>query len=516
MPSAFTARDILRAGLEKVKVLVVGDLILDRTYRGPVERISPEAPIPVVHVTSSSNGLGGAGNVAHNLSRLGCKAVLAGTVGRDPEGFMLKEMLEEKGINTPCLLETAKVTTTKTRVVSARQQMLRLDFEQTEAIGATEEKRLLAKVKEEIEKGVGSVILSDYGKGVCTPGVCRQVIDLCHGARIPVIVDPKGIDWEKYRRAWMVTPNLNELGRALGEDVPNEDGAVESAGLRLKQRWDLSNLLVTRSDRGMTLFSEEGVLHEPALAREVFDVSGAGDTVVAVTAAFVSAGAATPESIRAANTAAGFVVGKAGTYAIGAGELLGELDGDGGSSSKVKTLEEASWAVRRWKHEGRNVVFTNGCFDILHVGHVHCLEKAKSFGDRLVVGLNSDESVRRLKGKNRPLMNQNDRAAILSALECVDMVVIFDEDTPLRLIRALTPAVLVKGGDYRPEDVVGRDVVEESGGRVEIVPILVGKSTTDILRLLSDSGRLSPHRGSGDTVDRVEEKPGLYNPHEKG
>jgi D-beta-D-heptose 7-phosphate kinase/D-beta-D-heptose 1-phosphate adenosyltransferase len=266
----------------------------------------------------------------------------------------------------------------------------------------------------------------------------------------------------------------------------------------------------------MTLFSDEGVLHEPALAREVFDVSGAGDTVVAVTAAFVSAGAATPESIRAANTAAGFVVGKAGTYAIGAGELLGELDGDGGSSSKVKTLEEASWVVRRWKHEGRKVVFTNGCFDILHVGHVHCLEKAKFFGDRLVVGLNSDESVRRLKGKNRPVMDQNDRAAILSALECVDLVVIFYEDTPLRLIRALTPAVLVKGGDYRPEDVVGRDVVEESGGRVEIVPVLPGKSTTGILRLLSDSGRLPPHRGSGDAVDRVEEKPGLYNPHEKG
>lgn len=479
-------RDILRAGLQNVKVLVVGDLILDRTYRGAVERISPEAPIPVVHVTSSSNGLGGAGNVANNLSRLGCGVVLAASLGRDPEGFMLKELLEEKGINAGCLLETARVTTTKTRVISARQQMLRLDFEETNALETKEEERFLAKVEEETEKGVGAVVLSDYGKGVCTPGICRKVIDLCREAGIPVIVDPKGPDWERYQGAWMVTPNLNELGQALGETVPNEDGAVEEAGLRLKNRWDLAHLLVTRSDKGMTLFSEEAVLHEPALAREVFDVSGAGDTVVAVTAAFVSAGAAVADSIRAANRAAGFVVGKAGTYAIGAEELLAELDGTSRTASRIQNLEEAVEIVRRWKQEGRKVVFTNGCFDILHAGHVHCLERAKSFGDRLVVGLNSDESVRRLKGKNRPVMNQNDRARILGALECVDLVVIFDEDTPLELIRAVKPAVLVKGGDYRPEDVVGREVVEEYGGRVEIVSVMDGKSTTGILRLLSD------------------------------
>jgi D-beta-D-heptose 7-phosphate kinase/D-beta-D-heptose 1-phosphate adenosyltransferase len=236
----------------------------------------------------------------------------------------------------------------------------------------------------------------------------------------------------------------------------------------------------------MTLFFEEGILHEPALAREVFDVSGAGDTVVAVTAAFVSAGAAVADSIRAANRAAGFVVGKAGTYAIGAEELLAELDGTSRTSSKIQNLEEAAEIIRRWRREGRKVVFTNGCFDILHAGHVHCLERAKSFGDRLVVGLNSDDSVRRLKGKKRPVMNQSDRAAILSALECVDLVVAFDEDTPLELIRALKPAVLVKGGDYSPQDVVGRDMVEEWGGRVEIVPVLDGKSTTGILRLLSD------------------------------
>ena len=486
MTPGLLPRDILRTGLQNVKVLVLGDLILDRTYKGAVERISPEAPIPVVHVTSSTNGLGGAGNVAHNLSRLGCSVVLAASVGKDPEGFMLKELLGKNGINAGCLFETAKVTTTKTRVISARQQMLRLDFEENDALEAKEEEALLARAEEEIEKGVGAVVISDYGKGVCTPGVCRKVTDLCKSAKIPVIVDPKGPDWERYRGAWMVTPNLNELGQALGETVPNEDGAVEAAGLRLKNRWGLAHLLVTRSDKGMTLFFEEGILHEPALAREVFDVSGAGDTVVAVTAAFVSAGAAVADSIRAANRAAGFVVGKAGTYAIGAEELLAELDGTSRTSSKIQNLEEAAEIIRRWRREGRKVVFTNGCFDILHAGHVHCLERAKSFGDRLVVGLNSDDSVRRLKGKKRPVMNQSDRAAILSALECVDLVVAFDEDTPLELIRALKPAVLVKGGDYSPQDVVGRDMVEEWGGRVEIVPVLDGKSTTGILRLLSD------------------------------
>ncbi len=485
MAPGLLPRDILRSGLQNVKVLVVGDLILDRTYKGAVERISPEAPIPVVHVTSSTNGLGGAGNVAHNLSRLGCSVVLAASVGKDPEGFMLKELLGKYGINAGCLLETAKVTTTKTRVISARQQMLRLDFEETGALEAKEEEALLARVEEEIEKGVGAVVLSDYGKGVCTPGVCRKVTDLCKGMKTPVIVDPKGPDWERYQGAWMVTPNLNELGQALGETVPNEDGAVEAAGLRLKNRWDLAHLLVTRSDKGMTLFFEEGILHEPALAREVFDVSGAGDTVVAVTAAFVSAGAAVADSIRAANRAAGFVVGKAGTYAINAAELKNELEGDFRvPSEKVLTLDEAVENVNRWKTRGRRVVFTNGCFDILHAGHVRCLEEAKSLGDCLVVGINSDDSVRRLKGPKRPVMSQDDRARILAALHCVDVVVVFEEDDPMKLVQALRPSVLVKGGDYKPEEVVGKDVVEADGGRIVIVPLLEGKSTSGILRSL--------------------------------
>ncbi|MGC9490935.1 MAG: D-glycero-beta-D-manno-heptose-7-phosphate kinase [Thermovirgaceae bacterium] len=476
---------ILEEGLQKARILVVGDVILDRTYSGDVERISPEAPIPVVHVKDCVHGLGGAGNVANNLRGLGCRTDLFGIAGADPEAEILRGMLREKGIAHEGLLVAERATTTKTRIVSARQQMLRVDFEDTGPPGTEEQREISRQLEKAVRQAADAVIISDYGKGVCMPGLCRHVIDLCNATKTPVVVDPKGADWGRYAGAFLVTPNLKELGEAVARDVPNENAAVEEAAKELRDRWNLDSVLVTRSDRGMTLVSGEPAVHEPALAREVFDVSGAGDTVVGIVTAFLAAGASLADSVRAANKAAGFVVGKAGTYAINAAELKKELEGDSRvPSEKILTLDEAVQSVGRWKAGGRRVVFTNGCFDILHAGHVRCLEEAKSLGDCLVVGINSDDSVRRLKGPKRPVMSQEDRARILAALHCVDVVVVFEENDPLKLVQALRPSVLVKGGDYKPEEVVGKDVVEADGGRVVIVPLVGGKSTSAILRSL--------------------------------
>jgi D-beta-D-heptose 7-phosphate kinase/D-beta-D-heptose 1-phosphate adenosyltransferase len=499
-----TPIEILEAGLGRVRVLVVGDLILDQTFTGTVGRISPEAPIPVVKVESKKNGLGGAGNVANNLSRLGCRVAMASAVGMDHDARLLQEMLTEKGIAADFLVETRRPSTKKLRIVSARQQMLRLDFERTDPIEPAEERELLANIVFCLEEGVDAVVLSDYGKGVCTGGLCRTVIGLCFDRKIPVLVDPKGADWERYRGCTLVTPNLSELGEAAHRVIPNENEEIEKAAGELMERFGVENILVTRSDRGMSLVSEGEVFHEKALAREVFDVSGAGDTVVAVLAAFLSGGVSLRDAAHAANRAAGFVVGKTGTYAIGREELLAELR-QGSlpvSSSKVVPLHEALSRVGVWKAEEKRVVFTNGCFDILHAGHVHCLEKAKSFGDRLVVGLNSDSSVRRLKGPDRPLNAEAFRAMVLAALSTVDLVVLFEEETPLNLIRAVKPDVLVKGGDYRLQDIVGGEETASWGGKVIVVPSFEGLSTTGILEAFSsgDSEKKEGKRSTGGEV----------------
>lgn len=479
--------EILQAGLSATRVLVVGDLILDQTYAGSVERISPEAPIPVVKVESRSEGLGGAGNVAHNLSRLGCRVVLAGAVGRDEEGALLKSLLARKGIECDSLIETDRPTTRKVRIVSGRQQMIRLDFERAEPIESGREEELFAGMGRSLEKGVGAVVLSDYGKGVCTSGLCRRVIEFCRKRKIPVAVDPKGPDWDRYRGCTLVTPNLKELGEAARRNIPNEDREIEDAARELLARFGVDNILVTRSDRGMTLVSGERVTHEKALAKEVFDVSGAGDTVVAVVAAFLASGASLADAAIAANRAAGFVVGKAGTYAIGREELLAELRKDpfSDSLSKVVPLEQAQSQVRAWKADGKRVVFTNGCFDVLHAGHVYCLEKARALGDRLVVGLNSDSSIRRIKGPDRPVNAEPFRAKLVAALSPVDLVVVFEEETPLNLIQALEPDVLVKGGDYQAEGIVGAAETVSRGGKVVVIPRFGDLSTTGILRSFS-------------------------------
>ncbi len=476
--------EILEEGLNRVRILVIGDLMLDQTLSGSVERISPEAPIPVLKAESRKDSLGGAGNVANNLSRLGCGVALAGVIGTDPEAFLLQEVLEKERIETRYLIKTQRCTTKKMRVVSARQQMLRVDFETTDPMDTYTETELIGRIFSALDEGPDAVILSDYGKGVCTMVICRALLDRCRERGIPVLVDPKGADWERYRGCTVITPNLNELGQALHRTVHNEDEEVEKAAKELMKRFELGQILVTRSDRGISLFSGETVLHEKTLAREVFDVSGTGDTVVAVVAAFLAAGTPLEEAARAANRAAGFVVGKAGTYAISREDLLRELNQGvrSASLSKVLPLDQARALVAAWRSEGQRIVFTNGCFDILHAGHLFCLEKAKSLGDRLIVGLNSDSSVRNLKGPGRPVNPESFRAMLLAALFPVDLVVLFEETTPLELIRALRPDCLVKGGDYRPEEVVGSETVASWGGEVVIVPRIEGLSTTGILR----------------------------------
>lgn len=483
--------EILEAGLSGFRVLVVGDLILDQTFSGSVKRISPEAPIPVVKVENGTYGLGGSGNVANNLSRLGCRVAVAGILGKDEDSCLLREMLSAEGVECGALVGTERPLTKKVRVVSARQQMLRMDFEKTDPIEPWEEKELVAQILDCLRQGIDAVILSDYGKGVCTAGLCRPLVSLCRNRKIPVIVDPKGTDWERYRGCTLVTPNLKELGEAVHRVIPNEDDEVEKAAKESMERFGLENILVTRSDKGMSLFAGKEAFHEKAQAREVFDVSGAGDTVVAVMAAFLSGGASLREAACAANRAAGFVVGKTGTYAIRRDELLQELRQGPLTAylSKVLPLSQALSRVKSWKEDGKRVVFTNGCFDILHAGHVYCLEKAKSLGDRLVVALNTDASIRRLKGPERPVNSENFRAMLLAALSPVDLVVLFEEDTPLGLIQAIKPDFLVKGGDYRPEDVVGAEESVSWGGRVVTVPIFENLSTTRILKSVSNGKR---------------------------
>lgn len=476
------ALDLLRKGFGGSRVLVVGDPILDQTYEGSTGRISPEAPIPVVKVRSSSFGLGGACNVAHNLVRLGCPVELAAVVGDDEEGAVLADLVASKGIGGRLIPSAERSTTKKVRILSSRQQMLRLDFEDETPLSPGEEERLLKRVTGPFLDGFNGVVLSDYGKGVCTFGVCQGVIRECVDRGIPLIVDPKGAEWEKYRGASLVTPNLKELGAARGREVPNADDDIELAARELMDRFSLGSIVVTRSEKGLSLLSADATFHEPARALEIFDVTGAGDTVVAVLSAFISARASLRDSARMANLAAGYVVGKVGIYAASRGELLDIIMRvqPPGSSGKVKDAEDAALITEEWKKQGNRIVFTNGCFDILHAGHVHCLEKAKEQGDRLVVGLNSDRSVKMNKGPGRPLNPQELRAKVLSSLAAVDMVVVFEEKTPLPLINVLRPDVLVKGGDYREEEIAGAREVASWGGKVVLVPLLEGLSSSKI------------------------------------
>jgi D-beta-D-heptose 7-phosphate kinase / D-beta-D-heptose 1-phosphate adenosyltransferase len=470
-------------------VLVIGDVMLDRYFWGEVSRVSPEAPVPVVRVVQKTHILGGAGNVARNITGLGANVLLLGVRGADSQGDYLERLLAQSEIDCQLVTSANIPTTTKTRVLGQGQQLLRLDEETPKALDAEACATLKSRIESALPR-VGAVILSDYGKGMFLGDLATWVIQICRRRQVPVFVDPKGADWRRYRGAFAVTPNTAEFQAVSGANSV-DNGALTAQAQIVRERFGLEWLLVTRGARGLSLLgSGHAPVHIRSRAQEVFDVSGAGDTVIATLAACVAAGAAMPQAAEVANAAAGVVVAKIGTQAIQASELAGALRLENkATATKIMDLQAATALRQRWRAEGRQVVFTNGCFDILHVGHLQLLNTAAELGDRLIVGVNSDASVRRLKGDSRPVTPEAQRMTLLAGLARVDLVVMFAEDTPLELIKQLAPEVLVKGGDYTPDTVVGRDEVEATGGRVVILPLVPGVSTTQVIKRIVPEGR---------------------------
>ncbi len=474
-------RSAIARGFGGGRVLVVGDLMLDVYLWGDVARISPEAPVPIVRLVRRSEVAGGAGNVILNLTGLGLEAVAAGFVGDDEAGGRLRRLLAAEGTDLGGLVSWAgRPTITKTRVIGGHQQMLRLDEEAPTPPSEAEVARLRDAALGLIDDATRAVVLSDYAKGALPEAVCRDVIDAARRRGVPVLVDPKGRDFRKYAGATTLTPNRQEMEVAAGVDGNAE---MLAAGRELARALGLDYLVVTLGDKGIRLFDDRGAHDFPALAREVFDVSGAGDSVIATLTAGLVAGLDLDDALRLANVAAGVVVGKVGTTPIRAAELLDAVRAENVAESFEKLCDAGELArrVAAWRSRGERVVFTNGCFDLLHVGHVTLLARARREGDRLVVGLNSDRSVRALKGPSRPVVTEEDRARVLAGLSSVDAVALFDEETPLRLIELLGPDILVKGGDYTEEGVVGGDVVKARGGRVVLVPLVEGRSTTGMI-----------------------------------
>jgi D-beta-D-heptose 7-phosphate kinase/D-beta-D-heptose 1-phosphate adenosyltransferase len=485
--------DLVESGFQRHRVLVIGDVMLDQYLWGDVSRISPEAPVPVLRSVRRTHVAGGAANVAMNLVGLGTQVSLAGFVGTDEAAETLRGLLSNGGVATDALCVWKRPTISKTRVMAGRQQMMRLDVEATEPPYDAEIDALLVSLAEQIAKA-DSIILSDYAKGALPERVCRQVAEEARRSGIPVLVDPKGSDFSKYRGATTICPNLQELAAATG--VPaNEPGALMAAARKLIGPLALDYLTVTMSGRGICVLRRDSQqdLQAAAQAREVYDVSGAGDTVIATLAAAAAAKLDVESAIQLANVAAGIVVGRVGTAPVDRANLLATLSTELALSTQEKVVDRAGMIARaaRWRSRGESIVFTNGCFDLLHLGHITLLEDAHRMGDRLVIGLNSDASARRLKGPTRPIVGENERARILAALASTDAVVIFEEDTPLATIEALRPDVLVKGGDYTEATVVGADLVRSWGGRVTIVPTVAGFSTTNIVRKMS--GDASAH-----------------------
>lgn len=471
-------------GLKGTSVLCIGDAMLDRFVYGAVDRISPEAPIPVLCIERETAMLGGAGNVVRNLVALGAAPAFVAVVGDDDAGREVGRLLGEHDDIDPCLVvENGRQTTIKTRFFASSQQLLRADRETKAPLTSLSRDQVLAR-SDRLIASSGAVVLSDYGKGVLSDPVVAELIARASAQGKPVIVDPKGTDFSKYRGATLLTPNRKELHEATGLPTDSDEAVVVAARL-LIDTCGIHAVLVTRSQDGMSLITATGEIdHLPAEAREVFDVSGAGDTVIATLAAAVASGATLLEGARIANVAAGIVVGKVGTAVAYAAEVVSALHHDEILSAETKVLgmDSAREVVERWHRKGHKVGFTNGCFDLLHPGHVSLLGQAKGACDRLVVGLNSDASVGRLKGPTRPVQSEAARATVLASLASVDLVVIFGEDTPLELIRSLKPDVLVKGADYTVDTVVGATDVMEWGGKVVLANLVAGQSTTNTLK----------------------------------
>ncbi len=488
--------DRLLREFTRKKVLVVGDFMLDRYIWGQAERISPEAPVQVVRVERETATLGGAGNVANNLAGLNSRTFVAGVVGDDEAADRMVRFFRGMNVDTDGLFhDPERITTQKTRICAGQQQIVRVDREEVRDIGARFAERIVSFVAERADV-LDGMLVSDYGKGTLSPDLTTKLIDLMRSHSKPVVVDPKGVAYEKYRGATMITPNLKELGAAVNMPVTDTDG-IRRAVQALRERVGDCMILVTRGKDGMTLFRPNKEEHHiPARTREVFDVSGAGDTVLAVAGLGLIAGLDPVEAARTANTAAGVVVGKVGTAPISAEELREAVWSETYPGlRKFRGPEEMATLASSLKKQGKEIVFTNGCFDLLHAGHIRILELSKSLGDVLIVALDSDRSVREVKGQGRPVLSENERVKIISALDTVDFVTVFPPDGLKSLLEALRPDVLTKGANYAEDQVEGREIVELHGGRIRLIRIEDELSVSGLIRRILNT---SDRNGSND------------------
>ena len=468
---------------KKPNILVIGDLMIDHYLWGSCDRISPEAPVQVVNVKKESSVLGGAGNVINNLVTLGSVVDVISVIGNDSVANELKSLLEKIDVPTSNLVvENNRKTSKKSRLIASQQQVLRYDMESIDDINENSHKQIIQTLEKNIDK-YSSIILSDYGKGVLTTNLTKEIIKIANKNNIKVLVDPKGKDYSKYKGSYTLTPNKKEAMEATNIDIKDESSLIEALK-SLKTQCDLEVSLITLSEQGIAIFDDELTI-KPTVAREVYDVTGAGDTVIASIAFALGNNLDIKDAIYFANLAAGVVVGKIGSATTTLDEIY-EYEYSlhkSNSTSHIKTFDEIKTLSSKLHNQGKKIVFTNGCFDILHVGHVKYLEVAKSYGDVLILGLNADSSVRKLKGPTRPINTQDDRAYILASLESVDYVVIFEEETPYELIKLIKPHVLVKGGDYEGKEVVGQDIADE----LKLVQFVDGKSTTNTIKRIQEN-----------------------------
>ena len=468
---------------KKPNILVIGDLMIDHYLWGSCDRISPEAPVQVVNVKKESSVLGGAGNVINNLVTLGSVVDVISVIGNDSVANELKSLLEKIDVPTSNLVvENNRKTSKKSRLIASQQQVLRYDMESIDDINENSHKQIIQTLEKNIDK-YSSIILSDYGKGVLTTNLTKEIIKIANKNSVKVLVDPKGKDYSKYKGSYTLTPNKKEAMEATNIDIKDESSLIEALK-SLKTQCSLEVSLITLSEQGIAIFDDELTI-KPTVAREVYDVTGAGDTVIASIAFALGNDLDIKDAIYFANLAAGVVVGKIGSATTTLDEIY-EYEYSlhkSNSTSHIKTFDEIKTLASKLHNQGKKIVFTNGCFDILHVGHVKYLEVAKSYGDVLILGLNADSSVRKLKGPTRPINTQDDRAYILASLESVDYVVIFEEETPYELIKLIKPHVLVKGGDYEGKEVVGQDIADE----LKLVQFVDGKSTTNTIKRIQEN-----------------------------
>ncbi len=460
------------------KILVIGDLMIDHYLWGSCSRISPEAPVQVINVDSESTVLGGAGNVINNLKALGAEADIMSVIGECEASEELKGLLKGIKVDTQYLItQKNRVITRKSRIIAAHQQVIRYDRENSDEINNKSQTAIFELFKS-ILNNYDVILLSDYGKGLLTFNLTQSLISIANKNKKKILVDPKGLDYSKYNGAYLLTPNKKEAEEAT-HSVINNNMTLTKAIKSLKEQCNLEVSLITLSAQGVAIFDTELRVH-PTVAKEVFDVTGAGDTILASLGFALSCNKNIDEAVKFANLASGVVVGKIGSATTSLNEII-EYESSLNKSNSyehIKTWNEISSIINQLKNKDRKIIFTNGCFDILHIGHIKYLEKAKSFGDVLILGLNSDHSIRRIKGKNRPINNQTDRAYILASLEVVDYVVIFNEDTPLDLIKLIKPDVLVKGGDYQGKEVIGQEIAKE----LKLVKFIPGKSTSKTIK----------------------------------